>query len=210
MGFLLITCARPGMWRAGVQHPARAVYPSSHFDEVQLEQILADPQFVITSADTREALAETLAATAPRSSTESPAQRRFALSVMRLLLPGADEPLIMEVSTAIQEAVDTLMSPDEWRLRAEEIFARYAMTPPDEEMPGEGRSGTAREAPSADSGPEAEAPADATGGVQPAAPHITSPAAVGDPSTEAGGGELTSPPPSEPEPRARKTAKNKA
>lgn len=215
MGFILILCARPGRWRAGVQHPARKVYPADAFDAAQIEQLRGDPAFTVEFADTEEAFAEPEVAKVPISSAELPTPRRIIGGVVRLFLPGVAEPLLAEMTSMTHAALDARTSPEAFRDQVNDVFARYARA--DDEIPGEGRSGTASssdvselapglpnsgtpevgEAPSAGSGPEAAVSADATGGAQPAAPHITSPAAAGDTEGAADGAGLNPASPSE-------------
>ncbi|MFG1466908.1 hypothetical protein V5F77_29330, partial [Xanthobacter sp. DSM 24535] len=66
------------------------------------------------------------------------------------------------MTTATLDALTTGQSPEAFRAIAGELFRDT-----------EGRSGTAREAPSADSGPEGEASAEPEGGALPAAPQNT-------------------------------------
>lgn len=45
---LRIACTRPGLWRAGIQHPAGPVdHPAGAFTEEQIEQLLAEPALVV-------------------------------------------------------------------------------------------------------------------------------------------------------------------
>lgn len=46
-----IICTKPGMRRAGVEHPARKDWEDGAFTDEQWEQIKVDPAFVVTEAE---------------------------------------------------------------------------------------------------------------------------------------------------------------
>lgn len=43
-----ILCKKPGFRRAGVAHPAKAVYPDGHFTPAQMAALKAEPMLVVT------------------------------------------------------------------------------------------------------------------------------------------------------------------
>lgn len=140
MDILRITCARPGMWRAGIQHPARAIYPATHFDAWQIAQLRADPAFTVAVVSAEEAEeVEAAPAEASLSAAELPTPRRIVMGVMRLLLPAASEPLQAEMTEAVLGALDDRLSGEAFRPIGDAIFARYAQAS-DIENTREGRS----------------------------------------------------------------------
>ncbi|MBN8917744.1 MAG: hypothetical protein J0I31_19275 [Rhizobiales bacterium] len=158
MSFIRITCSRPGIRRAGVSHGAVATWPAGTFDDTQLKLLRADPAFKVEEVDS-----------APASGLVTLIDRSTVASVLRLLIPHSTVKLVEEMTEAVAAAIARGDMHEEFQPLAWDIFEKHA-------LPGEGRSGTAREAPSADSGPEAEA----SGGVQPAAPQNTEGGAAGD------------------------------
>lgn len=43
-----IVCKRPGFRRAGIAHPASAVYPTDKFTAEQLKALKAEPMLIVT------------------------------------------------------------------------------------------------------------------------------------------------------------------
>lgn len=53
-----ITCKKPGFRRAGMAHPARAMYPDGHFTPEQMRALQAEPMLVVTEVPATENLAK--------------------------------------------------------------------------------------------------------------------------------------------------------
>ncbi|WP_332117248.1 HI1506-related protein [Azorhizobium caulinodans] len=158
VSYLKITAPRPGYRRAGIAHPAVKVWPADAFTADELKLLRADPLLTVVEMATAE---EATAAASDEG------QRRLVTDVIRLLAPDASEPLIVDMSTAVLTALQEGTSPRALRIVLDGLFAAYAKAH-DEPITPEGRSGTAREAPSAGSGGEAE---QASSGTQSAAPN---------------------------------------
>ncbi|GBQ19914.1 hypothetical protein AA12717_0393 [Gluconacetobacter sacchari DSM 12717] len=46
---LIVICREPGFRRAGIEHPAVAVYPIDHFGEAELKQLAAEPNLELVA-----------------------------------------------------------------------------------------------------------------------------------------------------------------
>lgn len=185
MDFIRITCARPGLWRAGLQHPARATYPAARFDAAQLERLRDDPALKVEHVAAMEESPAPADAGPALSQAELPTPRRIVMGVMRLLLPEAPEPLQAEMTEAVIGALDERISGEAFRPVAEAIFARYRQKP----------QATADQAPQ----PETTEPAGETGDLAPPAPPV-------DEGPEAPAAGASGP---DPEPPTQPTRKNR-
>lgn len=167
MSFIKITCAHPGLRRAGIAHEKVKTWPADTFTADQLALLRADPAFVVEETATLETVARLI--------IDKLVDRATVSAVLRLLIAHSTVALIEDMTEAVAAAIERGDMHEEFQPLAWDIFEKHAIP--------EGRSGTAREAPSADSGLEAEVTADASGGAQPAAP--LSDGAVPVPATDA-------------------------
>lgn len=46
---LIVVCREPGFRRAGIEHPAVAVYPIDHFGDAELKQLAAEPNLELVA-----------------------------------------------------------------------------------------------------------------------------------------------------------------
>lgn len=53
-----IVCKKPGFRRAGMEHPASAVYPNERFTKAQLAALKAEPMLIVTELPDAPATAE--------------------------------------------------------------------------------------------------------------------------------------------------------
>ncbi|HQS08724.1 MAG: hypothetical protein B7Y12_02155 [Rhizobiales bacterium 24-66-13] len=188
MAMIRITCARPGFRRLGIEHGANKDWPSGHFSAEELDALRDEPLLTVTDVPDDvtpsqsyrliEGLGACLSAEdfrragiilgAPGSLAGPRYTPAFTVATQ---VPGE---LVERLIDAAFDALASSVPIDEFRQIAADICLQHGWISP------EGRSGTAREAPSADSGPEGEATAEPEGGVQPAAPQNTEGAAPAD------------------------------
>lgn len=154
MSYIKITCGLPGLRRAGLAHEKVKIWPADTFTADQLALLRADPAFTVEETATFETTARVI--------VDKLVDRATVSSVLRLLIPHSTAALVEDMTEAVAAAIARGDMHEEFQPLAWDIFEKHAIP--------EGRSGTAREAPSAGSGPDAPAPADVSGGAQPAAP----------------------------------------
>ena len=146
---LKIICARPGLRRAGVAHPAIKTWPDGAFTADQIALLQADPAITVESAEEGEI-------TVPSGAVLPTVE-----GVLRLLLQGTPtDALVAEMTRAASEALARGESPAVFRETATAIFEAHAYapaSPPAEEAPvsAEEAAAPAEEAPAAEEQPAA-------------------------------------------------------
>lgn len=120
MTHLRIRSARPGLWRAGIQHPAVQILPAGDLTPEQRALIEAEP--LLTVEEIPEGEVVLAPATAP---TTAPAPALPVEDVLRLLLVEPSAELLTEISAAVAAAVTSGLTHDQFRPQADAIFARH-------------------------------------------------------------------------------------
>lgn len=175
MSFIKITCAHPGLRRAGIAHEKVKTWPADALTADQLALLRADPAFTVEVVEgATEDLGAGDAAQLRRAVLGLPHQAPL-LPVFSVKFGEGDECLVEPVVTEdLLCDLEELFAnePSFLTLRGSllSIFGQHGWNTP------EGRSGTAREAPSASSGSDAGGSAPAPDGTQSAAPHTQEPA----------------------------------
>lgn len=171
MSFIKITCTVPGRRRAGQPHEAVKTWPADTFSTEQLAVLKADPAFTLEWVAVESVV---------------PAAAELQVEDTPVTLAGgwrrADELhrwLVTEVTAIVLRAVALGDTVDQFTADVRRTYEIYR----------EGRSGTAREAPSTGSGSDAAGAAGVFDGVQPAAPQQPE---LADPLTEHGSGASAS------------------